>query len=72
MVPAFSASVSGLQHRLKRPLLMLSTVVGTGRGKKKNLMSYYGGISSNRSQGGGHKQHVLVGGKVLVVGSRFS
>jgi hypothetical protein len=37
MVPAFSASVSGLQHRLKRPLLMLSTVVGTGREKKKFL-----------------------------------
>jgi hypothetical protein len=38
-------------------------------------MSYYRGISSNRSRnrGGGYKQHVLVGGsKVLVVGSRFS
>ena len=45
-------------------------------------MSYYGGISSNRSRnrGDGYKQHILVGGskvfvvgsKVLVVGNKFS
>ena len=74
MVPgilSLSFRPTHLQHRLKRPLLRLSTVAGTGR--KKNLMSYYGGMSSNRSRGGRYKQHVLVeGSKVLVVGSRFS
>ena len=43
VVPAFSASVlrpTHPQHRLKRPLLRLLAVTGTGR--EKNLMSYYG------------------------------